>query len=79
MALGSRAARLYLFALGAVFLLAAPFFAPGGGYGRITGFKAAVFAVLTAAFLLASLFDLPREKGFLRSPERLLALGYLFF
>ncbi len=79
MALGSRAARLYLFALGAVFLLAAPFFAPGGGYGRITGFKAAVFAVLTAAFLLANLFDLPREKGFLRSPERLLALGYLFF
>ena len=79
MSLGSRAARLYLFALGTAFLLAAPFFASGGGYGCITGFKAAVYVVLTGAFLLISLFDLPRSKGFFRSPARLLALGYLFF
>ena len=79
MALGSRAARFYLFALGTAFLLAAPFFASGGGYGRITCFKAALYAALTATFLLVSLFDLPREKDFFRSPARLLALGYLLF
>ncbi len=79
MALGSRSARLYLFVLATALTLAAPFFAPGGGYGHITGFKAAVYLLLTGAFLLVSLFDLPGEKGFFRSPERLLALGYLFF
>ena len=78
MALGSRTAKLYLLSL-CVFILAAPFFAPGGGYGRMTGFKASFYAVLTAAFLLVSLPDLRREKGFFRSPARCLALGYLFF
>ena len=79
MALGSRAARSYLFVLGTVFPLAAPFFASGGGYGRIMDFKASLYLALTAAFVLISLFDLPRERGFFRSPPRLLALGYLFF
>ncbi len=78
MSLGSRTAKLYLLSL-CVFILAAPFFAPGGGYGRMTGFKASLYAVLTAAFLLVSLPDLRREKGFFRSPARCLALGYLFF
>ena len=79
MGLGSRGSRLYLFLLGTVLTLAAPFFAPGGGYGHITGFKAAVYVILTGAFLCVSLFDLPKEKGFFRSPERLTAMGYLFF
>ncbi len=79
MALGRYASRSYLFALGTAFPLAAPFFVPGGGYGHIMDFKAALYLILTAAFVLVSLFDLPREKGFFRSPVRLLALGYLFF
>ena len=67
MALGRYASRSYLFALGTAFPLAAPFFAPGGGYGHIMDFKAALYLILTAAFVLVSLFDLPREKGFFRS------------
>ena len=79
MALGSRVSRVYLFALGTAFLLAAPFFAPGGGYGRITGFKAWAYVLLTGLFLAVSLFDLPKVRGFFRAPERWLALGYLAF
>ena len=79
MALGSRVSRLYLFALAVLLTLAAPFFAPGGGYGHITGFKAALYVLLTVVFLGLSLFDPPRERGLFRSPERWLALGYLFF
>ncbi len=79
MSLGSRAARIYLFALGAVFLLAAPFLAPGGGYTCITGFKAALYVLLTAAFLPFCLVGKGGGPGFFRAPERLLALGYLFF
>ncbi len=76
---GSRTAKAYLLALSTAFLLAAPWFAPAGGYGGITLFKAAAYLLLTGIFLLASLPDLPKVKGFFRSPERLLALGYLFF
>ena len=79
MALGRYASRSYLFALGTAFPLAAPFFASGGGYAHIMDFKAALYLALTGAFVLVSLFDLPREKDFFRSPPRLLALGYLFF
>ena len=63
MALGRYASRSYLFALGTAFPLAAPFFAPGGGYGHIMDFKAALYLILTAAFVLVRLFDLPREKA----------------
>ena len=69
MGLGSRAARCYLFALATVFPLAAPFFASGGGYGHIMDFKAGLYIALTAVFLLVSLLDLPREKGFFRSAD----------
>ena len=79
MALGRYASRSYLFALGTAFPLAAPFFASGGGYAHIMDFKAALYIALTGAFVLVSLFDLPRDKDFFRSPPRLLALGYLFF
>ena len=79
MTLGSRVSRGYLFALGTAMVLLAPFFAPGGGYTVITGFNSALYLCLTGVFLLLSLFDLPRVKGFFRSPERALALGYLFF
>ena len=76
---GSRTAKVYLLALSTAFLLAAPWFAPAGGYGSITLFKAAAYLLLTGAFLLASLLDFPKAEGFFRSPERLLALGYLLF
>ncbi len=76
---GSRTARAYLLALGTAFLLAAPWFAAGGGYARITAFKAAAYGILTGLFLLLSLFDPPKLRGRKPAPERLLALGYLFF
>ena len=76
--LGERASGIYLYLSASVLLLAAPFSASGGGYGHITAFKAAVYAGLTAAFLLLSLPELP-IKAVLRNPWRLCALGYLLF
>lgn len=75
MKLGSRTAEGYVLLMGTAFLLLTPWFAPGGGYGSITGFKAWLYLVLTGLFLLLSLGDLPRCPGFLRSPPRLLAMG----
>ena len=75
MALGSRAARVFLFALGAALTLLAPFFAPGGGYGHVAGFKAALWLILAGSFLAVSLFDLPKEKGFFLSPERVTSIS----
>ncbi len=79
MALGSRVSRVYLFALGTAFLLGAPYFAAGGGYGSVADFKAWAYVLLTGLFLAVSLPDLPGVRGFFRSPERCLALGYLAF
>ncbi len=76
MGLGDKAAKAYLFVLCAAFPLAAPWFAPGGGYGGIADFKAAAWAVLTGAFLLAGVPDPPKLRKLTRSPARLLALGY---
>ena len=76
---GSRTAKVYLLALSTAFLLAAPWFSTAGGYRSITLFKAAAYLLLTGSFLLASLPDFPKAEGFFRSPERLLATGYLFF
>lgn len=68
----------YLAAL-CVFLLAAPFFAPGGGYRVIAEFKAAVYAGLTLLFLLLSLPGMPPLRRLFRGPARLLGWGMLFF
>lgn len=77
---GDRVAEGYVLLMGTVFLLAAPFFAAGGGYSCMTGFKAAVYAALTAAFLAASLLaDRKGLRDFPKSPERLLAAGYVVF
>ena len=61
------------------FLLAAPYFAPGGGYTVITACKAAVYAGLTLPFLLLSLPAPPPLRDLFRDPARLLAWGMLFF
>ncbi len=78
MRLGDRTAEAYVLLGSTVFLWAAPFFAAGGGYSRITGFKAAVYAALTFLFLLSAL-DLPRFSGFFRAPERVLTAAWLLF
>ena len=70
--------RGYLFALCA-FLLAAPFFAPGGGYTVITEFKTAVYSGLTLLYLLLSPAALPSPRDLFRGPARLLAWGMLLF
>ncbi len=78
MRLGDRAAEGYVLLLGTAFLWAAPFFAQGGGYTRISAFKAAAYALLTLPFLL-SVWCRPRLSGFLRAPERPLAAAWLLF
>ena len=76
--LGDRAGRAYLCLLATVFLLSAPFFASGGGYGHITAFKVAVYAGMTALFLLFALPKLPM-RALVSTPWRLCALGYLLW
>ncbi len=78
MRLGDRAAEGYALLLGTAFLLAAPFFAQGGGYTRMSGFKAAAYAALTLPFLLTA-WGRPRLSGFFRAPERPLAAAWLLF
>ena len=79
MRLGDRTAEGYVFLLGTVFLLASPCFAPEGGYTRMTGFKAAAYAVLTLPYLLTVFLERPRLRGFFRAPERSLCLLWLLF
>ena len=52
--LGCKSTKTHIALLWLLFLPAAPFFAPGGGYLRISGFKYVLFLYLTVPWLLLS-------------------------
>lgn len=79
MRLGDRTAEGYTLLLSSAFLLAAPYFAAGGGYTRISGFKALLYVLLTLPFLLTGFMDRPGLRALTRGPERVLTLLWLFF
>lgn len=64
--LGAGTAAVYGALMGSVFLLAAPWFAPGGGYGGLTQLKLLLYAGLTALFLLLAAPSLPAPRKFFR-------------